>query len=82
VIRLADGVIVRRAPFGGGFVVDPARLAAVEIDDPTVDLLIAGEGICDEDHVPDALQRLTAAGLDAGWLVADRSSGSSGGQSP
>ena len=71
-IRLADGVFVHRAPFSGGFVVDAAHLAAVEIDDQAVDLLTRGEAVCEEDQVPAALRSLVAAGLAEGWLIADR----------
>lgn len=74
-IRLASSVVVHRAPFGGGFVVDPVRLAAVEVDEPTIDVLTRGQEVCDEDEVPKSLRELVTAGLRDGWLTTDRQPG-------
>jgi hypothetical protein len=73
-LRLQAGLTVHPAPFGGAFVVDRARLAAVEIGDELVALL-AGEGVVGPEGLAQPLRAEVEHGLAQGWLSAQQEDG-------
>ncbi len=74
--RLRDGVVIRRVPFGGAFVIDAAHLAAVEIDDELADLLTHGSEPMS--LLPPAITEGIRQGVADGWLVMEPAEGDQG----
>lgn len=66
-LRLRAGLTVHPAPFGGAFVVDRARLAAVEVGDELVALLAAG-GVVGPEGLAQPLRAQVEQGLSQEWL--------------
>jgi hypothetical protein len=67
--RLRDGVSLHPMPFGGGFVLDDARLAARQISFELSRLLAAAAGAAPADPPPPALAAELRLGLTDGWLI-------------
>lgn len=70
-VRLADGIALRPMPFGGAFVVDPAKLEAQEICAALAGLLSGGSLESDGGQPAGPLAAQVDAGLREGWLIAE-----------
>ena len=70
-VRLADGIALRLMPFGGAFVVDPARLEAQEICAALAGLLSGGPVESGASQSAGPLAEQVDAGLREGWLIAE-----------
>ena len=70
-VRLADGIVLRLMPFGGAFVVDPAKLEAQEICAALAGLLSGGSLESDAGQSAGPLAEQVDAGLREGWLIAE-----------
>jgi hypothetical protein len=66
--RLRAGVSLHPMPFGGAFVLDDARLAALQVS-PELTGLLAGTGSAPADPPPPVLAAELRLGLDDGWLI-------------
>lgn len=64
---LRAGIALKRAPFGGAFVVDRAALAAAEIDDELAGLIVADRPF-DTETIPPHLLLAIEQGVAEGWL--------------
>jgi len=70
-VRLADGIVLRLMPFGGAFVVDPAKLEAQEIGAALAGLLSGGSLESGAGQPAGPLAAQVEAGLREGWLIAE-----------